>query len=315
MRTRQTARKNRNSCITRTQHRLQVTTSDALFIGRCILVFVMVMVVFLFMGGYIYMQAQWNKESTFKLKEEIIQLERRLQLEQDKMKPRNPVHQTLNNRIKRLNEEIKKYKEQELDLQEEIKIWQQSESRVQSQIEKEEKRINNLKEQGRNLLIQIKNLENSAKEQEDKAKELQKIVKANVPCIRILAYHWDLTKNLRIDPKYLNDLKIHFQKMDTVKIKLKFVFVSTKIPKHHFANLNVDFLKMKKKEKLVDKLRNKYFNLRVNQLFLINKQKHTSNTEYRHYILPTDKLTKTDLRNIEEIMQMNKIICTAMEEL
>ena len=70
------------------------------------------------------------------------------------MKPRNPVHQkerVLNNHIKTLNEEIKKYKEQERDLQEEIEIWQQSESCAQTQIEKEEERANNLKEKGRKL--------------------------------------------------------------------------------------------------------------------------------------------------------------------
>jgi len=88
MRTRQTPRKNRNSCITRTQRRLEVTTSDTLFIATCILVFGTVMAVFAFMGGYIYMEAKWNEESTYKLKEEIIQLERSLQLEQEKMKPR-----------------------------------------------------------------------------------------------------------------------------------------------------------------------------------------------------------------------------------
>jgi len=88
MRTRQIPRMNRNSCITRTQPRLEVTTSDTLFIGTCILVFGTVMAVFAFMGGYIYMEAKWNEESTYKLKEEIIQLERSLQLQQEKMKPR-----------------------------------------------------------------------------------------------------------------------------------------------------------------------------------------------------------------------------------
>jgi len=140
------------------------------------------------------MEAKWNEESTYKLKEEIIQLERSLQLEQDKMKPRNPVLQkerALNNRIKTLNEEIKKYKEKERGLQEEIEIWQQSQSRAQTQIEKEKERANNLKDKGRKLHTQIQDLKKSAKEQEDKAKELQKkidCVKSEVPCVRILAY-------------------------------------------------------------------------------------------------------------------------------
>jgi len=108
----------------------------------------------------------------------------------------------------------------------------------------------------------FKNLEKSAEEQEDKAEALQKTidhVKAKVPCVRILAYHWDLIEtwwygNIR-DQTHLNDLKIHFQKMDTVKIKLKFIFVSPTVKenamkkerellvnKDHFANLDVEFL-------------------------------------------------------------------------
>jgi len=289
------------------------------------------MAVFAFMGGYIYMEAKWNEESTYKLKEEIIQLERSLQLEQDKMKPRNPVLQkerALNNRIKTLNEEIKKYKEKERGLREEIEIWQQSESRAETQIKNEKERANNLKEKRRKLRTQIKNLEKSAEEQEDEAKALQKkinSVKAKVPCVRILAYHWDF---IREEP--LNDLMMHWKKMDTVMIKLKFIFVyacseedmkpyiqSVVGIKDKFANLDVEFLKIDndkpelKKENLVNILTNKYNNLRVNQLFLIGNQEWAT-LDTRHYTSSTDKFTKTDLRNIEKIMQINEIICAAM---
>jgi len=65
-----------------------------------------------------------------------------------------------------------------------------------------------------------------------------------------------IDSDLRVaDQKHLNELMRQFQKMDTVKIKLKFIFVSPTVKenamkkeielvvkKDHFANLDVEFL-------------------------------------------------------------------------